>query len=132
MLILVYEVYARLYRERSVQIVHASILLNLAILGSGVLYAELIGGQKTVAVILSVSIVFIQFWGLIFWNITTAVQPFISKKWNHYRGKYDSIENEGESTVEKHDQSSTNNSVHFNRFRDSIFDDMQSLEIPTL
>ena len=132
MLILVYEVYARLYRERSVQIVHASILLNLTILGSSVLYAELIGGQKTVAIILSVSIVFIQFWGLIFWNVATAIRPFISKKWNHYHGKYDSFENEGNSTIENNEQTSTNNSVYFNRFRDSIFDDMQSLETPIL
>ncbi len=133
MLILVYEVYARLYRERSVQIVHASILLNLAILGSSVLYAELIGGQKTVAVILSISIVFIQFWVLIFWNIVTAIRPFISKKWNIHHGKYDSFaENDDESTIEKQEQSSANNSVYFNRFRDSIFDDMQSLETPTL
>ena len=134
MLILIYEVYTRLYRERSVQIVHASILLNLAILGSSVLYAELVGGQKTVAIILSVSVVLIQFWGLIFWNIATAVRPFIFRKWNRYHEKYDSFEStsEGESIVEKHDQSSTNNSVYFNRFRDSIFDDMQSLEIPTV
>ena len=133
MFILIYEVYARLYRERSVQIVHASILLNLAILGSSVLYAELVGGQKIVAVILSVSVVLIQFWGLIFWNIGTAIRPFISKKWNHYHGKYDSFETEGESMVEKCEQSSvTNNSVNFNRFRDSIFDDMQSLDIPAV
>ena len=132
MLILVYELYARVYRERSVQIVHASFLLNLAILGGSVLYAELIGGQKTVAVVLSVSIAFIQFMGLIFWNISTTVRPFILKKWNRYRGHYDSVENESESTVEKHEQSSTNNSVYFDRFRDSIFDDMQSLETPTL
>ena len=135
MLILVYEVYARLYKERSVQIVHATILLNLAILGGSVLYAELIGGQKTVAVVLSISIVFIQFWALIFWNIFTAVRPYISKKWNLYHGKYDSFaENDGdsESTIAKNEQSSTNNSVYFNRFRDSIFDDMQSLETPTL
>ena len=128
MLILVYEVYARLYRERSVQIVHALILLNLAILGSSVLYAELTGGQKTVAVTLSISIVFIQLWVLIFWNIATAIRPFVSKKWNRYHGKYDSFaENEVESTIEKREQSSTNTSVHFDRFRDSIFDDMQSL-----
>ena len=133
MLILVYEVYARLYRERSVQIVHASILLNLAILGTSVLYAELIGGQKTVAVVLSISVVFIQFWVLIFWNIATAVRPFISKKWNRYHGKYDSFaENEDGLTIEKHEQSSTNNSLNFSRFRDSILDDMPSLEPPTL
>ena len=119
-------------RERSVQIVHASILLNLTILGSSVLYAELIGGQKTVAIILSVSIVYIQFWGLIFWNVATAIRPFISKKWNHYHGKYDSFENEGNSTIENNEQTSTNNSIYFNRFRDSIFDDMQSLETPIL
>ena len=134
MLILVYEVYTQLYRERSVQIVHASILLNLAVLGSSAIYAELIGGQKIIAVVLSISIVFIQFWGLIVWNIATTARPFILEKWNRYRGHYDSFETDDGSAVEKHEQSSKNNSDYFNRFRDSIFDDMQSLaiEIPSL
>ena len=134
MLFLLYEVYMQLYRSVAVHLHHASLLLNLAILGGSAVYAELIDGQKEAATVVSVSIVFIQFWALIFWNAISVLRPFLSKMWKKFHGQYSEFEGESSSNVEERNtarsSSAKDSSVFFDRFRDSIFDDMQSLETP--
>ena len=129
MLLLLYEVYMQLYRSKSVQLLHGSILLNLAVLGGSVVYAELVEGQKTVAIVLSVSVVFVQFWVLIFFNLATAVYPLHSKIWYRYRRRYDNFEDDSESNSEVQERS-VNNGNYFSKFRDSILDNTLSFENP--
>ena len=133
MLFLIYEVYMEIYKSRAVQLLHGSLLLNLAILGGSVVYAELIGGQKIIPVVLSISIVFVQFWGLVLWNAVDAARPFLKRVWNRYHGRYTTFEHESEAKTEERESISSSSvkvSDFFTRFRDSILEDSRSLQNP--
>ena len=137
MFILVYEVSMQVYKSKTVQLLHGSLLLNLAVLGGSVLYAELIGGQKIVATVLSVSIVFVQFWGLVLWNAIDAVRPLLTKIWNRYHGRY--VPFGSDETQSSVDDRETDNTIvtrglgdYFTRFRDSILEYSKSLESPLI
>ena len=77
MLLLIYEISTQLYRKKSVQAFNGLCLLNLAILGCSVIYSNLIKGNKSVAIILSVSVVLAQFCGLIIYNVVALFQPYL-------------------------------------------------------
>ena len=120
----------QLYKSMIIQVLHASLLLNLSILGASVLYAQQDGGQPFVPTIVSVAIVFIQFWALLLWNVGTTARPFLLKIWNQYHKRYVQFVDENES--KEHDSStSARSSDNFTRFRDSIFEDPQLLEYLT-
>lgn len=117
----------QLYKNTIVQILHTSLLLNLTILGASVLYAKQVSGQQFVPTIISIAIVFVQFWVLVLWNVGTAARPFLLKVWNQYRKRYIQFVDKNESR-EHHSSNSARSSDNFTRFCDSIFEDQQSLE----
>ena len=76
-LLLLYEASMRVYRNKSTRLFNGLCLLNLSVLGASVIFANLIDGNKAVAIILSVSVVFTQFSLLFIWNIVALIRSHI-------------------------------------------------------
>ena len=73
-LLLLYEASMRVYRNKSTRLFNGLCLLNLSVLGASVIFANLIDGNKAVAIILSISVVFTQFSLLFIWNIVALIR----------------------------------------------------------
>ena len=116
MLLLVYESSMWLYKNKSTRLFNGLCLLNLAVLGTSVIYTDLIKAKKstTTVVIFSISVVFIQFCVLIIWNAWVAVCSLIKK--------VQPIEEADKDEYLVHREEENNSNYDGVDYRDSILD----------